>query len=266
MDSRLQEIAPLEREQRLYERLVDKIIDLIQDNTWGPGDRLPAERDLAEAFGVSRTVVREAVKVLEARGILESQTGSGLYVREPDSSTISRSLRLYLQLLDQDGIDLRLAEIRRVLEVEIAALAAVRATAEEKQEMRRICLEMRTYAGMPRVLAEMDFRLHLLLAESTRNELFGVLLTPLIEQLRDHFIYAWEHYGARPVEQVFEQHEAIVSAVELCDADAARAAMAYHISFYASILQARVQERQAVNHKPGAGTFSPRPTGNGAAE
>ena len=70
MDSKLFEIAPLEREQRLYERVVDKIIDLIQGNTWGPGDRLPPERDLAEAFGVSRTVVREAVKVLEARGVL----------------------------------------------------------------------------------------------------------------------------------------------------------------------------------------------------
>ncbi len=253
MDTRFPDIQPLEREQRLYERVVEKIIPLIQDGSWAPGDRLPPERDLAEAFGVSRTVIREAVKTLEARGVLETLAGSGVYVRFPDSAAVSRSLRMYLQLLDQDDIDLRLAEIRRVLEVEIAALAAARATPEERQEMHRLCQEMRKHVGAPRVLAEMDFQLHLLLAEATRNELFGVLLTPLIEQLREHFVYAWEHYGARPVENVFEQHEAIVAAVEVGDAEGARRAMAAHIVFYIEILQARVQQRQAARLTAGNG-------------
>ena len=253
MDQTLRHIEPLERELRLYERVVEKIVALIQDGAWDAGDRLPPERDLAEAFGVSRTVVREAVKTLEARGVLETLTGSGVYVRRPDSAMVSRSLRMYLQLLDQDDLDLRLAEIRRVLEVEIAALAAARATAEEQQELRRLCQEMRKHAGAPRVLAEMDFQLHLLLAEATRNELFGVLLTPLIEQLREHFVYAWEHYGARPVESVFEQHEAIVAAVETGDAELARCAMAEHIAFYIGILQARVQERRMAQPAAGNG-------------
>ena len=222
MHSKLNEIAPLET------RAASVRASCRQDHRPDSGQHLgtgllpPPERDLAEAFGVSRTVVREAVKVLEARGVLETQTGSGLYVREPDSATVSRSLRLYLQLMDQDDIDVRLVEIRRVLEVETAALAAVRATPDERQELRRLCQEMRKHADLPRVLAQMDFQFHLLLAEATRNELFGVLLTPLMEQLREHFTYAWEHYAGRPVEQVFEQHEAIAAAVEACDADAAR--------------------------------------------
>ncbi|MEZ4769375.1 MAG: FadR/GntR family transcriptional regulator [Caldilineales bacterium] len=245
MDAKPYAIEPLEREQRLYERVVEKILALIQDGTWAAGDRLPPERDLAEAFGVSRTVVREAIKTLEARGVLETLTGSGVYVRQPDSAAISRSLRMYLQLMDQDDIDLRLAEIRRVLEVEIAALAAVRASDEERRELRRLCQEMRKHAGAPRVLAEMDFQFHLLLAEATLNELFGVLLTPLIQQLHDHFLYAWEHYGARPVENVFSQHEAIAAAVAAGDSELARQAMASHIAFYLDILQARVQMRTA---------------------
>ena len=69
-------VEPLEREQRLYERVVEKVLGLISTNTWKPGYRLPTERELAEAFGVSRTVVREAVKALEAQGVLESATGS----------------------------------------------------------------------------------------------------------------------------------------------------------------------------------------------
>ena len=252
MDSKLPDIEPLVREQRLYERVVERILALIQDDTWNPGDRLPPERDLAEAFGVSRTVVREAIKVLEARGVLESITGSGIYVRQPDSAMVSRSLRMYLQLLAQDDIDLRLAEIRRVLDVEVAGLAAVRAGPEQRQELERLCREMRGFADSPRVLAQLDFSLHQVLAEATQNELFGVLLTPLMEQLRDHFAYAWEHYGARPPETVFRQHEAIVAAVNRRDPEAARSAMSEHIAYYCDILQARLSQGPAPDVPAGA--------------
>ena len=106
-------IEPLEREQRLYERVADKILTLLKSDIWQAGDRLPPERELADAFGVSRTVVREAIKVLEAQGVLETATGSGAYVRAPDSSVVSRSLQTYIQLLDQEDMELRLTEIRR---------------------------------------------------------------------------------------------------------------------------------------------------------
>ena len=91
-------IEPLEREQRLYERVVEKVLELIASGAWKPGFRLPPERDLSEAFGVSRTVVREAVKALEARGVLESTTGSGVSVCHADFSMVSRSLETYMQL------------------------------------------------------------------------------------------------------------------------------------------------------------------------
>jgi len=86
-------IEPLEREQRLYERVVEKVLELISSGQWKAGYRLPAERELSEAFGVSRTVVREAVKALEARGVLESATGSGVSVRLADFNMVSRSLQ-----------------------------------------------------------------------------------------------------------------------------------------------------------------------------
>src|SRR5215204_5369001 len=95
-------IAPLEREQRLYERVVVKVLELISSGAWKPGYRLPAERELSEAFGVSRTVVREAVKALEARGVLESATGSGVLVRRADFNMVSQSLETYMQLANRD--------------------------------------------------------------------------------------------------------------------------------------------------------------------
>lgn len=242
MNTRIAEIEPIEREQRLYERVAERILVLVQGETWRPGDRLPTERDLAEAFGVSRTVVREAVKVLEARGVLETQAGSRAFVRKPDSTIVSRSLQTYLQMMGQDDIDLRLWEIRRVLEVETAALAALRASAEQGREFQRLCGEMRKQVHSPRVLAELDLQFHLLVAESTQNELFGVLLAPLIEQLRTHFIYGWEHYGNRSAEAVFGQHEAIVEAIGRQDAVSARLCMAQHLDYYRGILESRRRE------------------------
>lgn len=233
-------IEPLEREQRLYEKVVDKILELIATDTWPPGHRLPPERELAEAFGVSRTVVREAVKALEARGVLESATGSGIYVRAADSGMVSRSLQTYLQLSNQTGVDMRLAEIRRILEVEIAALAAQRATPEQRARLRLLCQEMRTNANSPQKMAELDFRFHTLLADVTQNDLFSVLLAPLIEQLRHLFAYAWGGYGERPLDLVFQQHETIAAAVERGDADAARRAMAEHMAYSQEVLESLI--------------------------
>ena len=229
-------IAPLEREQRLYERVVDKVLELISSGVWKPGYRLPAERELSEAFGVSRTVVREAVKALEARGVLESTTGSGVSVRQVDFNMVSQSLETYMQLANRDDFEIRLNEVRRVLEVEMVALAASRITPEQRTQLRQICRQMREGKNTAKQMAELDFRLHVTLAESTQNDLFKVLLAPLISQLREQIILTWEDFP-RPVEDVFDQHESIVAAVESGDAEAARQAMTKHLIYSRNVLE-----------------------------
>jgi GntR family transcriptional regulator, transcriptional repressor for pyruvate dehydrogenase complex len=229
-------IEPLERERRLYERLVDKILDLISSGKWKPGYRLPPERELSEAFGVSRTVVREAIKALEARGVLESTTGSGVSVRLADYNMVSRSLQTYMQLSSRVDFEIRLNEVRRVLEVEMVALAASRITPEQRTQLRQICRQMREGKNTAQQMAELDFRLHVTLAESTQNDLFKVLLAPLISQLREQIILTWEDFP-RPVEEVFDQHEAIVAAVENGNAEAARQAMTKHLIYSRKVLE-----------------------------
>lgn len=230
-------VEPLKREQRLYERVVEKVLGLISSNTWKPGYRIPTERELAEAFGVSRTVVREAIKALEAQGVLESATGSGVYVRTADSSLVSRSLQTYIQLSQQVGFEIRLNEVRRVLEVEIAALAAERATPEQRARLKHICQQMRAGGKTAQAMAELDFSVHTTLAEATKNELFKVLLTPLIDQLREQIVLTWEGYGKRPVKTVLDQHEAIVAAIEAGDVEAARQAMIRHLAYSRAVLE-----------------------------
>ena len=229
-------IEPLEREQRLYERVVEKVLELISSGAWKPGFRLPSERELSEAFGVSRTVVREAVKALEARGVLESATGSGVSVRRADFNMVSRSLQTYMQLSRSVDFEIRLNEVRRVLEVELVALAADRATPEQRVQLRQICEQMRAGDKTAQQMAELDFRLHITLAEATQNELFKILLAPLIDQLRDHITLTWEGFP-RPVDLVLDQHEAIVSAVESGDAETARQAMIKHLAFSREVLE-----------------------------
>ena len=241
-------IQPLEREQRLYERVVDKVLELISSGAWKPGFRLPAERELSEAFGVSRTVVREAVKALEARGVLESTTGSGVSVRLVDFNMVSQSLKTYMQLSNQVDFEIRLNEVRQVLEVEMVALAASRITPEQKRQLHQICKEMRVEGQSSRHMAELDFRLHVTLAEATQNDLFKVLLAPLINQLREQIVLTWEDFP-RPVNEVFDQHEAIVSAVENGDADAARQAMLKHLIYSRQVLEDISKSHKDQNHE-----------------
>ena len=236
-------IEPLEREQRLYERVVEKVLELISSGAWKPGFRLPPERELSEAFGVSRTVVREAVKALEARGVLESTTGSGVSVRLVDFNMVSQSLQTYMQLSHKVDFEIRLNEVRQVLEVEMVALAANRITEAQRKQLRQICEQMRVSGNTSKYMAELDFRLHVTLAEATQNELFKVLLAPLINQLRDQIILTWEDFP-RPVNVVLDQHEAIVTAVENGDAEAARQAMTKHLAFSRKVLEDISQQQK----------------------
>lgn len=228
-------IRPIDRDQRLYERVADQLLALIRQGELKAGDRLPTERELSDAFQVSRTVIREAVKYLEAQGLLRVTSGSGIYVQNPDSDLVSRTLSTYLELAGSDDYPIHLIEVRRVLEVEMVGLAAMRATTKQKVRLREICHEMRANVLTERH-AELDFQLHTLLAEATQNELFPMLLQPLIDQVFDLMRRTWAGYGKRPVERVFREHEAIVAALEAGDAAAARRAMADHLTHSEAVM------------------------------
>jgi DNA-binding FadR family transcriptional regulator len=118
----------------------------------------------------------------------------------------------------------------------MVALAAVRRTPEQLAQLHQICQQMRVDGHTAKQMAELDFRLHVTLAEATQNELFKVLLAPLINQLRDQIILTWEDFP-RPVELVFDQHEAVVEAVEAEDAEAGRQAMIKHLAFSREVLE-----------------------------
>src|SRR2546422_9905311 len=105
------------REPRLSDKVADMMLETILSRRLAVGDRLPSERELGEQFGGSRTVVREAVRALVAKGVIEVRAGSGLRVAAVDASTVQESMRLFLRggTLDYEKVH----EVRKMLEVQI---------------------------------------------------------------------------------------------------------------------------------------------------
>src|SRR6267143_4630716 len=120
-----QPVYKLVRTSRLYEQIVQQIEESILKGDLKPGDQLPAERELAQRFGVSRTAVREAVKALREKGLVEAFSGRGTFITDGTTQAVRQSLDLMVRIGQQEG-SAHLAELRLILEPEIAALAASR--------------------------------------------------------------------------------------------------------------------------------------------
>jgi len=203
------------------ELIIDRMKELIVGRELGPGDRLPSERELAGEFGVSRTSMREAIKALIALGLLESRTGDGTYVRTNLSESVLEPLSWAVLLAEGVGPDL--AEARRVMEPGIAALAAERATASDKERLLETLDAMRQAIGNPPGAAEADLEFHLALAKSTHNQILVEVmngLQRLLHGLITSHVVEIEHQ-----ELCLRKHVDVYEAVVLGDATKAREAM-----------------------------------------
>src|SRR5580692_7318675 len=126
----------ISRNLSLSDKVVEQLTEAIVSRQLAPGERLPSERDLGEKFKVSRTVVREAIRSLAARGLIRVTSGRGVEVNELGSENVADSMRLLVR--GREGLDYgKVNEVRTVLEVQTAGLAAQRATAEDLERLER---------------------------------------------------------------------------------------------------------------------------------
>lgn len=169
---------------RLYEQIVQQVEESILNGQLKTGDQLPAERDLAQRFGVSRTAVREAVKTLREKGLVEAYSGRGTFVTNGTSQAIRQSLDLMIRITQQDGT-VHLAELRRILEPEIAALAAPRIEEQLLSTMREAVATMDRNLHDPDAYVEADLDFHLALAEAAGNPLILSLIDSIVGLLRE---------------------------------------------------------------------------------
>jgi len=222
----LQTVEP----QRLYRQIAEQLRTLISAGEWAVGARLPAERDLARQLGVSRPSVREALIAMEVEGWVEVRTGSGVYVLDRSQPPSHGNARAEQISPDEWG-PLELIRARRVVEGEVAAMAATQAKRKHIDAMAKAIASMKLDADRGVLPLEGDRAFHTAIVESCGNVVLIETIQrfwdsrrgPLFERLGGHFetVDSWR--------SAITEHQAILDAVRNHDADAARIAMHEHM-------------------------------------
>ena len=205
---------------RVSEGIIEQVRDLITSGRLKPGDRLPAERELAHTLSVSRSAVREAIRALESLGIVEARAGQGTFVASPQRDPITASLF-------HVNTQRNLFEVRRVLEPGLAALAARRATPEQVGKMRAILDDQKGKVHARESYVNEDAAFHFQIAEATGNEVLLRVAGSLMELLQETRDTSWR-IGTRPARSL-RQHQAILHAIEVRNPLLAERRMREHI-------------------------------------
>ncbi|MBZ5659440.1 MAG: FadR family transcriptional regulator [Acidobacteriia bacterium] len=211
---------------RLYQQIVQQIEESVQKGVLKLGDQLPAERELAQQFGVSRTAVREAIKTLHEKGLVEALPGRGTFITNGTSHSMRQSLDRILKSDEASGTAW-LVEFREILEPEIAALAATRAGEQDIAAMREAVRVMDSAHRDPEAFIEADLDFHLALAEAAANPLILSLIDSIVALLREQRMQIFYIDGGPARGQ--SHHKRILDAVERRDGQGAREAMRLHL-------------------------------------
>lgn len=206
-----------------------KLADMIEAGRLAAGEKLPPEHELVESFGVSRSVLREAMATLRAEGMITSRRGAGVFVSKMRNH---RAFRLSPADLEAIPQVLEVLELRAGVEIEAAGLAASRASTRQKQEIRAAVEQVRKDMFAGDSGADADFALHMKIAESTGNSRFpdfirylGGLLIP-----RRRVQAEIAASGLKAFAKIlYAEHQAIARAIRSGDADASRLAMRNHL-------------------------------------
>ena len=223
------------RAPSLTQRAVNQLETLILGDSLKPGDQLPAVNDLAAQLGVSRTVIREAIGALAARGLVEVRHGTRTVVSRPSAATAARSLTRFLRAGRPELDFSRVSQVRRVLEIEVTRLAAEHRTAEDLAGLEDILRGAAELAANDTgdqatreklYAADLDF--HMALAQATQNELFTLLLNSIADIMLEVRELGFHVPGAAAY--ALEAHRAIFERVQAGDPAGARQAMSDHLA------------------------------------
>ena len=224
---------PVRPRERLYHEIVEHVQGEILAGRLKPGDRIPAERELALHFSVSRAAVREAIKALAEKGLLHVQVGRGSFVAELSTDHVVESMSLLLR--DAPDSPEHLQEARAILEVPIARLAARNRGTAHLARLESLLRTMESQRNLSRAFIAADSEFHHELALATGNPVLDILSRILITLLRSERIFM---VGFRDeIHDAIASHRAIFTAVEQGDEEGAAAAMAAHLARVSAVLR-----------------------------
>lgn len=215
--------------QSLTSQVVEAVSDRIQAGQYKRGDQLPTEKDMIEEFGVSRTVVREAIANLRANGMVSTRQGVGAFVTDDGV----RAFRISEENLSVVAEVLDALELRIAIESEAAALAARRRSPEELEDIAQACLAMDTAIADGADTVPLDIAFHRAIAQATGNRHFLGLFNYLGEVLVPRARVPTHHYDAKTLRdylvRISGEHHQILAAIAAGDGDGARASMRIHL-------------------------------------
>ena len=214
-------------EGRLADRAYSRIVEIIKAEGLDVGDRLPAEARLAETFGMSRTVVREALIRLAADGITEARRGAGSFVKRRPSELLGAHMPL-----DDLSSTMGSYEVRFVVEAEAARLAAMRRSSMQMDAIERAWSDLRDALGSSGPAHSQDMALHRAIALATANSAFVSTLDHMYQEVDRIMRAGVDISRSRPPEAIgamLSEHDTIVEAIRVQDSDGAAVAMRWHL-------------------------------------
>jgi len=214
--------------QILSHSIQEQIEQAIQDRQLAPGNRLPTELELCEKFGVSRTVMREALRGLSAKGLVSIEKGRGMFIKELTASFVVDPMRFYLSLNCPSVGALDVIQARQAMEPAIAAMAAVNRTSEMLHLLQENLQKMIQREGDFAGFAELDSDFHLLVAKASNNPIMPLVIEP-IRKLMPQISLALYDVVKDAIAVAVDFHTRILGAIEAKKEESARQCMYDHL-------------------------------------
>ena len=222
--------------RRIPEEIADHIEQLILRGELATNQAFPPERELASRMGVSRNTLREAVRILEARGLVEVRSGTGAYIRDLNPAILTNGLRLLACLRAKHLFEL--IEARKAIEVELAGLAAERATSQDLTELRSWLSQMEG-AMTPDEYVQSDVAFHTCIASAAKNDILRIMLNSIRSALSENIRVLLQH-SPEARREAMEYHRQIFDALSNRSPKEAREKMRAHLD----AVQRRLHELQ----------------------
>ena len=214
------------RHPRLSRDIVTQLERLILSHELHIGDALPAERELATQLQVSRNILREAISMLVQKGLLEVRPGSGTFVASPTAEFVGDSLDLFIRFSGAALLDL--VDARRLIEVEIAELAATHASQEDQGVIEECLQAMQAAIDVPEAYIDADIRFHAALSRAAKNQILQLLLDSIRGAMRENIRIVFEKHPVA-VREAMGYHRRIAQAIRRHSAEEAGTAMREHL-------------------------------------
>lgn len=216
------------KSQLLSQRVEEEIEEAIRTRSLSPGARLPSELELCEQFGVSRSAVREALRVLSARGLVRIEKGRGMFVNEVSADTVSNPMELYLFMNYGQEDSLHVIHARQLIEPHIAEQAALHHSAKDAERLRKDIEDLKNCTGSMKELSDLDMSFHMHIAKACGNPIVPLLLDPIHRMMPRIKATVYAAIGDAK-DAAVEWHGNILEAILEGDPEKARECMSKHL-------------------------------------